>query len=154
MDNLFPERTRHKNITQNVRLPVDQSETVATNAENSNEVEFRGVETTNDEEIIDDDDDDTAAPIRAPIHSKTQNWYSGYCNRWASLLGALTKILIMLLVNWVYAIASIAFVVILWFYVGTANPAVKPGLAQEFRFFDWIKSTIFRCFGYSDSFKS
>lgn len=27
-------------------------------------------------------------PLARPnIHSKTKNWYSGYCNRWASLLG-------------------------------------------------------------------
>lgn len=40
-------------------------------------------------------------------------------------------------------------VFVLWFYVGTANPAVKPGLAHEFRFFVWLKNAVFRCFGYS-----
>lgn len=94
-----------------------------------------------------EDDDEPIAPIRPPIHSKTKNWYSGFCNRWASLLGALTKIAVMLLVNWVYAIVCIGVVFLVWLYVGTANPAVKPGLAHEFRFFVWLKSIIFRCFG-------
>lgn len=85
------------------------------------------------------------API--PIHSKTKNWYSIFCNRWASLFGAIIKILIMLLVNSYYAIFSIAVVFLVWFYVGTANPAVKPGLAAEFSLFVWIRSVVFRCFG-------
>lgn len=33
------------------------------------------------------EDTEPIAPIRPPIHSKTKNWYSGFCNRWASLLG-------------------------------------------------------------------
>lgn len=57
------------------------------------------------------------------------------------------KVLIMMLVNWYYAITCIGIVLLVWFYVGTANPAVKPGLASEFRFFVWLKSVIFRCFG-------
>lgn len=53
----------------------------------------------------------------------------------------------MLLVSWVYALICIGTVFIVWFYVGTANPAVKPGLAHEFRFFVWLKNVVFRCFG-------
>lgn len=54
----------------------------------------------------------------------------------------------MLLVNWYYAITSIVIVSLIWFYVGTANPAVKPGLAAEFRLFVWARGIVFRCFGY------
>lgn len=54
----------------------------------------------------------------------------------------------MLLVNWYYAVTCIGIVLLVWFYVGAANPAVKPGLASEFRFFVWLKSVIFRCFGW------
>lgn len=60
---------------------------------------FRGGATTNSTNITDNgtvagDDTNTAedepiAPIRPPIHSKTKNWYSSYCNRWASLLGVI-----------------------------------------------------------------
>lgn len=35
----------------------------------------------------DGDDVEPIAPIRPPIHSKTKNWYSSLCNRWASLIG-------------------------------------------------------------------
>lgn len=31
---------------------------------------------------------------------------------------------------------------------GTANPAVKPGLAAEFRLIVWLKSLVIRFFGY------
>lgn len=34
-------------------------------------------------------DDEPIAPIRPPIHSKTKNWYSSFCNRWASLIGVI-----------------------------------------------------------------
>lgn len=60
---------------------------------------------------------------------------------------AFTKLLVMLLVNWYYALTCFLVVFVVWFYVGTANPAVKPGLTAEFNFFAWLKSVIFRCFG-------
>lgn len=61
---------------------------------------------------------------------------------------AIAKLLVMLLVNWYYALTCFLVVFVVWFYVGTANPAVKPGLTAEFNFFGWLKSVIFRCFGY------
>lgn len=102
------------------------------------------------------------------IHSKPKNWYSNLCNRWFSLFGvnkftcvksnliistnlyylqAALKIFMMFLVNWVYAIVCISAVFLVWLYIGTANPAVKPGLASEFRFFKWLKTVILRCMG-------
>ncbi|KAJ4447119.1 hypothetical protein ANN_09119 [Periplaneta americana] len=81
------------------------------------------------------------------IHSKANNWYSGLCNRWFSLVGALVKLLIMFLVHWGYALANIVVVFVVWFYVGHANPAVKPGLAAEFRFFTWLKNALLRLMG-------
>jgi solute carrier family 12 (potassium/chloride transporters), member 8 len=57
------------------------------------------------------------------------------------------KVLIMLLVSWVLALICFSLVFVVWFYVGTANPAVKPGIADEFRFFVWLKSVVFQCFG-------
>ena len=41
----------------------------------------------NDTDCIMQDDEEPIAPIRPPIHSKTKNWYSAFCNRWASLVG-------------------------------------------------------------------
>lgn len=55
----------------------------------NSEVVFR--DGTNSNSQLDDPvaaaDDEPIAPIRPPIHSKTKNWYSGFCNRWASLMG-------------------------------------------------------------------
>lgn len=170
LDHLFPDRTRHKNLSTPVHTPTHSAqiqnntqqnninesvEEIINNSTNVNNEEFSpdgvvfrdGANLTENDSNIVGDDAEPIAPIRPPIHSKTKNWYSGFCNRWASLIGACVKILIMLLVNWVYALTAICTVFVVWFYVGTANPAVKPGLAAEFRFFVWLKSVIFRCFG-------
>ncbi|KMZ07639.1 solute carrier family 12 member 8 [Drosophila simulans] len=165
LDLLFPDRVRHKNLQspqnsplhQTVPLEFDNESPSTSNQATSSErrtgheadttlaveqsVAQAGVEQEQGDEA------EPIAPIRPPIHSKTKNWYSGYCNRWASLLGAFTKLLVMLLVNWYYALTCFLVVFVVWFYVGTANPAVKPGLTAEFNFFAWLKSVIFRCFG-------
>lgn len=172
LDQLFPERTRHKNLSSptnsphhvpSTTLPLGStSQPVAANGVSNggnnqanggmsnstsinSEVVFR--DGTTNSNSLDDADDEPIAPIRPPIHSKTKNWYSGFCNRWASLMGAGIKIFVMLLVNWVFALICMGTVFVVWFYVGTANPAVKPGLAHEFRFFVWLKNVVFRCFG-------
>lgn len=164
LDQLFPERVHHKTVTT-PSTPSQQSNSNSNNIPRSatgnsslgsSEVTFRdGFNSTNGgvgggagggteaegEEV-------PIAPGNRPhIHSKTKNWYSGFCNRWASLAGAVTKILVMFLVHWVYAIVCLVTVFVIWFYVGTANPAVKPGMANEFQFFVWLKSVVFRCFG-------
>lgn len=59
------------------------------------------------------------------------------------------KIFVMILVNWVFALICITVVFVVWFWVGTANPAFKPGIADEFRFFVWLKGIVFQCFGYA-----
>lgn len=141
------------------------SATVNPNASTNNslpEVEFRD-NTNHDETEV--NEEEPIAPNRPHIHSKTKNWYSGFCNRYASLLGvriykywvifiyccffqAFVKILIMVLVNWLYALLCIAVVFLIWLYVGTTNPAgTKPGITHEFKFFVWLKTIIFRCFG-------
>ncbi|EDV34351.1 uncharacterized protein Dana_GF21265 [Drosophila ananassae] len=165
LDLLFPDRVRHKNLQSPQNSPLHQ--TAPHQSEFSGEGPSTSSRTTqpatssanNDATTLAVDQDgapdqeqnqdeaEPIAPIRPPIHSKTKNWYSGYCNRWASLLGAFTKLLVMLLVNWYYALTCFLVVFIVWFYVGTANPAVKPGLTAEFNFFSWLKSIIFRCFG-------
>lgn len=93
------------------------------------------------------DDEQTPIAPKPHIHSKTKNWYSSLCNRWLSLFGAVLKIFIMFLVHWAYAIACILAVFLVWLYIGTANPAVKPGLAAEFRLLKWLKTVLLRCFG-------
>ncbi|XP_044257683.1 solute carrier family 12 member 8 [Tribolium madens] len=121
LDRLFPERTRHKTL--------------------------RGESNSGSPSSPDDNIETTPIAPKTHIHSKPKNWYSNLCNRWFSLFGAALKIIIMFLVNWVYAIACISAVFLVWLYIGTANPAVKPGLASEFRFFRWLKTVILRCMG-------
>ncbi|XP_066158485.1 solute carrier family 12 member 8 [Euwallacea fornicatus] len=121
LDRLFPERTRHKNL--------------------------RGESNSNSQSSPIENSEMTPIAPKNHIHSKQKNWYSNLCNRWLSLIGALIKIIIMFLVNWVYAVASISVVFLIWLYIGTANPAVKPGLASEFHFLRWFKTVLLRCFG-------
>lgn len=153
LDQLFPERIRHKTVSSSPSTPSHGNNlprsTTGNSSLSSDNVVFRdGINSTNTAPGDTVDESEPIAPtVRPHIHSKTKNWYSGFCNRWASLAGAAIKILIMFLVHWVYAIVCLVTVFIIWFYVGTANPAVKPGLAHEFRFFVWLKSAIFRCFG-------
>ncbi|XP_043658307.1 solute carrier family 12 member 8 [Drosophila teissieri] len=170
LDLLFPDRVRHKNLQSPQNSPLHQTvplefdnegPSTSNQAQSSNSsdrridheadttlaVEQAVAQAGGEQDQEQGDDAEPIAPIRPPIHSKTKNWYSGYCNRWASLLGAFTKLLVMLLVNWYYALTCFLVVFVVWFYVGTANPAVKPGLTAEFNFFAWLKSVIFRCFG-------
>uniref|UniRef100_A0A1B6C2P2 Solute carrier family 12 member 8 n=1 Tax=Clastoptera arizonana TaxID=38151 RepID=A0A1B6C2P2_9HEMI len=81
------------------------------------------------------------------VHSKTGNWYSVLCNRWLSLVGALIKILMMLLVHWGYALVNCGVVFVIWVYVGLVNPAVKPGAASQFKFFKWFHLTLLKVCG-------
>lgn len=88
LDYLFPDRVRHKTV-QSSSNNQDQTRRVPSNTEtDSNGVAFRNGGTSTSTNSPDgDEDDEPIAPIRPPIHQKTKNWYSGFCNRWASLLG-------------------------------------------------------------------
>ncbi|XP_014285916.1 solute carrier family 12 member 8 isoform X1 [Halyomorpha halys] len=89
----------------------------------------------------------STAPPSYTVHKKTTNWYSKWCNRWLSLFGAFLKLGMMLLVHWGYALANIGVVYIIWLYVGLTNPAVKPGIASEFKFFAWLHRAFLRLCG-------
>nr|XP_033323092.1 solute carrier family 12 member 8 [Megalopta genalis] len=129
LDNLFPERIRHKNLVRNPSLSennfyIDSSPSLDENASPMDNSERK-----------------------IHIHNKSGNWYSPLCNRWLSLLGCLIKLLIMFLVHWGYAIANIVVVFLVWSYVGHANPAVKPGVSSEFKFLSWLKLSLLRLMG-------
>lgn len=103
LDQLFPERTRHKNLSSPENTPYHQQRQPVATALNNNannqpqaelnqqlqpdEVIIRDPINSNHIEGQGEEDDEPIAPIRAPIHQKTKNWYSGFCNRWASLMG-------------------------------------------------------------------
>lgn len=170
LDHLFPERVRHKLGATTVSSDDQRSyarhravtpsgeERVQSEVLDIDRIAFRGGGSSSDEPvssisesgatstICSNDQEPIIQPI-VPIHCKTKNWYSIYCNRWVSLFGSLLKIVIMMFVNTYYGVACIGVVSLVWFYIGTANPAVKPGLAHEFRLIVWLKGLIFRCFG-------
>lgn len=119
----------------NQHLPSNSD---AINAENRNSVDrdnlddndrvtFRGgnlsnipqdsVNSTNAQINVSNDDEEPIAQPIAPIHSKTKNWYSIYCNRWVSLFGAILKIIVMMLVDFYYGFTCICLVFLTWFYV-------------------------------------
>lgn len=161
LDHLFPERVRHKvgdqsnTVQPSKQTPLLKATTTNTIESHPPNVTERGsfsnrssVDTTTDNNVqIPNVEDEPIVQPNAAIQSKPKNWYSNLCNRWVSLFGAIIKIIIMMLVNGYYGIACLGIVFIVWFYVGTLNPAVKPGIASEFRFFVWLKGVIFRCFG-------
>ncbi|XP_068428643.1 solute carrier family 12 member 8 [Clinocottus analis] len=74
-------------------------------------------------------------PMQDSLHAK-------FCNHWAALIGALSSILIMFVIQWTYALANIVFAVLLFFYIGKTSPGLPIGIAARFSFFTWLKSTL------------
>uniref|UniRef100_A0A665XCX9 Solute carrier family 12 member 8 n=1 Tax=Echeneis naucrates TaxID=173247 RepID=A0A665XCX9_ECHNA len=68
--------------------------------------------------------------------------YAKFCNHWIALVGALTSILIMFVIQWVYALANIVVALLLLFYIGRTSPGLPIGIAARFSFFTWLKSTL------------
>ncbi|KAJ8679972.1 hypothetical protein QAD02_015759 [Eretmocerus hayati] len=128
LDSLFPERSRHKNLVRNPSSDsngfVDSSPSIEDNTSAASDPQKK-----------------------VHIHGKLGNWYSPFCNRWFSLFGALLKLLIMFLVHWKYALANIIVCFLIWSYIGHANPAVKPGVSAEFKFFKWLQLVILKMMG-------
>ncbi|XP_069554616.1 solute carrier family 12 member 8 isoform X1 [Brachyistius frenatus] len=74
-----------------------------------------------------------------PIHN---SFYAKLCNHWIALIGALSSILIMFVIQWVYALANIVIALLLFFYIGKTSPGLPTGIAAQFSFFTWLKSTL------------
>ncbi|XP_071804275.1 solute carrier family 12 member 8-like isoform X2 [Asterias amurensis] len=100
------------------------------------------VDVSDKEGLLDRDDGqekhDQNQPF-ATVDRMPTSWYSRFCNRWVSFLGVLAAIVIMFAIQWGYALANVSVYLILYIYIGQANPGVKPGIS-EFKFFQWIKS--------------
>ncbi|KAG1670090.1 Solute carrier family 12 member 8 [Nymphon striatum] len=58
------------------------------------------------------------------------------------------NLLIMFLVQWMYALCCLLTIFLIYFYIGRTNPGVTPGIA-EFKFFPWVKKGIFTILGKS-----
>lgn len=54
----------------------------------------------------------------------------------------------MFFVNWIYGLANLVAVFLVWFYIGQANPGVAPGVTADFRFFAWMQQGVASLCGY------
>ncbi|XP_062258923.1 solute carrier family 12 member 8 [Platichthys flesus] len=68
--------------------------------------------------------------------------YAKFSNHWVALIGALTSLVIMFVIQWVYALANIVVALLLYFYIGKTSPGLPIGIAARFSFFTWLKSTL------------
>ncbi|CAG5134925.1 unnamed protein product [Candidula unifasciata] len=78
------------------------------------------------------------------ITEQPRSWYSMLCNRWLSLLGTAICLVILFIIQWIFALIELAIFFLIYFYIGRASPGYFPGIA-EFNFYDWIKELIHRC---------
>nr|XP_054760151.1 solute carrier family 12 member 8-like [Lytechinus pictus] len=103
--------------------------------------QYGGVVGISDKESLIDSQNrgDSKGPFSTEITRMPPSWYSRFCNRWVSLIGALISVAIMFAIQWGYALANVCVYLIVYIYIGQANPGVKPGVA-DFQFFRWIKS--------------
>ncbi|CAG9533733.1 unnamed protein product [Cercopithifilaria johnstoni] len=64
------------------------------------------------------------------IISQPRTWYSIFSNRYISLIGAITNILIILFINFWYALLHLLALAALYYYIGRVCPSVSPGISQ------------------------
>ncbi|XP_056896097.1 solute carrier family 12 member 8 isoform X1 [Takifugu flavidus] len=76
------------------------------------------------------------------IKAMQDSFHTKFCNHWVALFGALSSILIMFVIQWVYAVANIGVALLLFLYIGKTNPGLPPGIAARYSFFAWLKSTL------------
>ncbi|XP_068184870.1 solute carrier family 12 member 8 isoform X2 [Antennarius striatus] len=88
----------------------------------------------------------TGAGIKADLQSFEikpiqDRFYSKFCNHWVALIAALSSILIMFVIQWIYALANILATFLLYLYIGKTSPGLPTGIAARFSFFTWLRST-------------
>ncbi|XP_054723458.1 solute carrier family 12 member 8-like [Uloborus diversus] len=148
LDELFPERVPHHKrglVREGSSISISATESPVTSPDEHSSI--RSVESKDSQKSTHQAPAnvlDNGKLIQQEIGSKQKRWYTVFCNRWLSLLGAIIKVVMMFLVHWIYALASIVIVIALWFYIGQVNPGSFRGIA-EFRFFPWVKSVFYRC---------
>uniref|UniRef100_A0A7N6AIV9 Solute carrier family 12 member 8 n=1 Tax=Anabas testudineus TaxID=64144 RepID=A0A7N6AIV9_ANATE len=76
------------------------------------------------------------------IQPMQDSCYAKFCNHWIALIGALCSIVIMFVIQWLYASANILVALLLFFYIGKTSPGLPLGMAARFNFFTWLKSTV------------
>uniref|UniRef100_A0AAR2LR67 Solute carrier family 12 member 8 n=1 Tax=Pygocentrus nattereri TaxID=42514 RepID=A0AAR2LR67_PYGNA len=70
------------------------------------------------------------------------SFYARFCNHWVALIGALSSVMIMFVIQWVYALVNMSIALLLFLYIGKASPGLPTGAAARFSFFRWIKSSL------------
>ncbi|XP_067370917.1 solute carrier family 12 member 8 [Channa argus] len=88
------------------------------------------------------DNEGKAEHLSFEIKPMPHSFYARFCNHWISLIGALCSILIMFVIQWVYALANIVVALLLFFYIGKTSPGLPIGISPRFSFFTWLKSTV------------
>ncbi|XP_072301172.1 solute carrier family 12 member 8 [Eucyclogobius newberryi] len=91
--------------------------------------------TVSDVEVSKDHGSVEIKPMANPFYQKV-------CNHWVALVGAISSILIMFVIEWIYALANIIVALMLFFYIGKASPGLPIGVASNFNFFKWLKTTL------------
>ncbi|XP_066203988.1 solute carrier family 12 member 8 isoform X2 [Saccopteryx leptura] len=76
------------------------------------------------------------------IQSNPTSFYARMCNPWVSLLGAVGSLLIMFVIQWVYALINMCVAAILYFYIGRTSPGLHLGSASSFSVFRWMRSLL------------
>lgn len=76
----------------------------------------------------------------------TNSLYLKVCNHWVALIGAISSIVIMFVIEWIYALANITVALVLFFYIGKTSPGLPTGIAARFSCFTWLK-TILKAIG-------
>nr|XP_032801997.1 solute carrier family 12 member 8 isoform X3 [Petromyzon marinus] len=83
-------------------------------------------------------------PWEAEISQMSNKFYAKLCNRWVSLLGMLVCLVVMMVIQWIYALVNLVVALLLLIYIGQSSPGLPPGIATDFNFFTWIKSLFLR----------
>ncbi|OCT63255.1 solute carrier family 12 member 8 isoform X1 [Xenopus laevis] len=73
------------------------------------------------------------------IQELSTSFYAKFCNHWVAFLGAILSIVIMFVIQWIYALVNLGVAIILYLYIGRVNPGLNPGAAANFSFFAWIR---------------
>ncbi|MGH0163000.1 UNVERIFIED_CONTAM: hypothetical protein FKN15_044148 [Acipenser sinensis] len=68
---------------------------------------------------------------RTEIQEKPISFYSRLCNHWVSLVGAISSLMIMFVIQWIYAFVNIGMAILLYFYIGKVSPGLPPATGQS-----------------------
>uniref|UniRef100_A0A8C6T1R8 Solute carrier family 12 member 8 n=1 Tax=Neogobius melanostomus TaxID=47308 RepID=A0A8C6T1R8_9GOBI len=86
--------------------------------------------------------DDTKGHESIEINPITNSLYLKFCNHWLALIGAISSIVIMFVIEWIYALVNISVALVIFFYIGKTSPGLPAGMAARFSFFTWLKTTL------------